>query len=186
MPSAALTPFFAARWSPRAFREDPLTPSEIATLFEAARRAPSCFNDQPWQFVYATRGPARERLLATLGASNRVWAERAPLVGIAFARHAFGATGKPNRWAQFDTGSASMSLMLQAHLLGLEAHFMGGFDADAALAAAGLDTKEWTAMAAFVIGKVGDPAILSEELRKREVVRSPRKPLVEVARELGD
>ena len=106
MPAAALTPFFAARWSPRAFREDPLSPTEIAALFEAARRAPSCFNDQPWQFVYATRGPARERLLATLAASNRVWAERAPLVGVACARHAFGATGKPNRWSQFDTGSA--------------------------------------------------------------------------------
>ena len=49
-----------------------------------------------------------------------------------------------------------MSLMLQAHLLGLEAHFMGGFDAEAATSAAGLDPKEWTAMAAFVVGKLAE------------------------------
>lgn len=183
---AALTPFFAARWSPRAFREEPLTAAQIAALFEAARRAPSCFNDQPWQFVYATGGPARERLLATLAEPNRVWAERAPLIGIACARKSFGHDGKPNRWAEFDTGSAAMSLMLQAHLLGLEAHFMGGFDAEAALAAAGLDPEEWTAMAAFVVGKVGDPATLPEKLRERELTRSPRKPLAEVARALTE
>ena len=185
MPAAALTPFFAARWSPRAFREDPLHPAQIATLFEAARRAPSCFNDQPWHFVHASSGPARERLLATLAEANQVWAKTAPLLGIAFARKHFDATGKPNRWGEFDTGSASMSLMLQAHLLGLEAHFMGGFDAEAALALAGLDAKEWTAMAAFAIGKVGDPATLPEKLRERELTRSPRKPLAEVVRELS-
>ena len=186
MPSASLTPFFAARWSPRAFREDPLTADQVATLFEAARRAPSCFNDQPWQFVYAASTPARARLIPVLAEANRGWAQRAPLLGIAFARKTFGANGQPNRWAEFDTGQAAMSLALQAHLLSLEAHFMGGFDADAACAVCEVDPKEWTAMAAFVVGKVGEASILPEKLREREIVRSPRKPHAELARELKD
>jgi nitroreductase len=186
MPAATLTPLFAARRSPRAFREDPLAKDQIAALFEAARRAPSCFNDQPWHFVHASRGPARERLLATLAEPNRVWAQRAPLVGIVFARKTFGHDGQPNRWGEFDAGAASMSLMLQAHLLGLEAHLMGGFDAAAAAAACGMDPAAWTPMAAFVVGQPGDPASLPDKLREREIQRSPRKPLAEVARELAD
>jgi len=42
----------AQRWSPRAF--DPsyiIAEDEIKSLFEAARWAPSCYGDQPWQFV---------------------------------------------------------------------------------------------------------------------------------------
>jgi len=183
---ATLTPFFAARWSPRAFREDPLPLDQINTLFEAARRAPSCFNDQPWRFVYATRGPARARLLLTLAEANQIWAQRAPLLGIVFARKTFDATGKPNRWSEFDSGAAAMAIALQAHLLGIESHFMGGFDESAAATACAMDPKAWTAMAAFAIGKVGDPATLPEKLRERETGRSPRKPLAEVAHELTD
>lgn len=187
MPTASLTPFFAARWSPRAFREDPLSKGQLQALFEAARRAPSCYNDQPWYFVHSTQGtPGHARLLATLAEGNRAWAHRAPLLGVVFARKAFGATGKPNRWAEFDTGQAAMSLALQAHLLGLEAHFMGGFDVAAAAAVCGLDPAAWTPMAAFAVGAPADPATLPEELRTREIQRSPRKPLDEVARALAD
>lgn len=170
----------ATRWSPRAFREDPLPDATIALLFEAARAAPSCFNDQPWRFVYATAPDARARLLALLDEGNRTWAQRAPLVGVSFARKIFGKTGKPNRWGQHDTGMAAMNLALQAHALGLAAHFMGGFDEKAAYAACGMDPESWTAMAGFVVGAVGDPESLPEPLRAREVVRSPRKAHSEV------
>ncbi len=173
---------FTARWSPRAFRATPLAPAQITALFEAARHAPSCFNDQPWHFVYATTAAARARLLPVLAESNRAWAQHAPLLGIVFARKTFGHDGKANRWGEFDTGQAAMSLALQAHLSGLESHFMGGFDEAAAYAACGMDAAGWRALAAFVVGAVGDPAALPEALRARELQRSPRKALAEAAR----
>jgi len=43
------------RWSPAAFADRPLAAAELASLFEAARWAPSCFNEQPWRFIFATR-----------------------------------------------------------------------------------------------------------------------------------
>jgi len=184
MPQSTPHSLIASRWSPRAFREDPIPPAAVTALFEAARAAPSCFNDQPWTFVYATSPAARARLLALLVEGNRTWAQRAPLVGVSFARKIFGQTGKPNRWGQHDTGMASMNLALQAHALGLAAHFMGGFDETASYAACGMDPEKWTAMAAFVVGAVADAESLPEPLREREKVRSPRKAIEEVAREL--
>ncbi len=69
--------------------------------------------------------------------------------------------------------------------LGLASHILGGFDKAAAYPACGVDPAGWTAMAAFVVGHVGDPATLPEKLRERELLRSPRKPAVEVARAPG-
>ena len=44
-----------ARWSPRAFTGDPIPDETLLTMFEAARWAPSCFNLQPWRFLYAKK-----------------------------------------------------------------------------------------------------------------------------------
>ena len=38
------------RWSPRAFSSNPVEEETIMSLLEAARWAPSCFNEQPWNF----------------------------------------------------------------------------------------------------------------------------------------
>jgi nitroreductase len=46
---------FLDRWSPRAFRSDPIPEATLLTLLEAARWAPSSYNSQSWRFVYARR-----------------------------------------------------------------------------------------------------------------------------------
>ncbi len=177
---------FPGRWSPRAFDSAPLTEADVASIFEAARWAPSCFNEQPWLFVYGaseadgSSTPARDAVAGVIMEGNRVWSDRAPLLGVVFAKRTFASNGKPNRWAGFDSGAASMSLALQAGELGLVCHFMGGFDADAAAAALGVDGETYEAIAAFAIGRQGATADLPEGLQEREAP-SPRKPLSEVA-----
>ena len=111
---------------------------------------------------------------------NRSWADKAPVLCVAFARRNFSQNGNPNAWATHDTGMASMALALQAQALGLVVHFMGGFDADGAPAALGLDPDEYQAISAFAIGHQGPVEALPEELQQREAP-STRKPLAEVA-----
>ena len=61
------------RWSPRAFSGEPVTESQMQSLFEAARWAPSAFNEQPWRFIYAHRENEQdfEKLLNCLGEGNQ-------------------------------------------------------------------------------------------------------------------
>ena len=68
---------FLSRWSPRAFESDLLSKDQVASLFEAARWAPSCYNEQPWMFVYATRDNKadHDRVASLLVDANRAWAE---------------------------------------------------------------------------------------------------------------
>src|SRR5262245_3218098 len=113
-PEHEVDAIFLDRWSPRAFQQRPLTDDQIATLFEAARWAPSCFNDQPWLFIYARTEKDRARFSAILVEKNQQWASRAPLLIFACARKQFAHNQKENRFGQFDTGAAWCSLALQA------------------------------------------------------------------------
>lgn len=168
-PQADVDPRFLDRWSPRAFRSDPLTSWQIASLFEAMRWAPSCFNEQPWRVVWAARGDAEHpALVDLLVEANRVWASHAPLLLFLFNSRTFKHNGKPNRTAAFDTGSAWMSLALEARHLGLHAHAMAGYDVARSYSVLGVPEADYESCAAVAVGLMGDPADLPEKLRERE------------------
>jgi len=179
---APVDELFIERWSPRAFRDEPLSETEVAGLFEAARWAPSCYNDQPWLFLYARAPEDRARFLQILTEGNRVWASRAPLLAFVLARRAFRHNGRVNRHALFDAGAAWMSLALQARRLGLYAHGMAGFSPEKVYADLGVPEAEYDAIAAVAVGRLGDPGTLPENLAAMEHPNQ-RKPPVEVARE---
>lgn len=181
---AAADPIFAARWSRRAFAPRAVPDEALAACFEAARWSASCFNDQPWHFRYATQEGGRHADAASvLMEGNRVWAAAAPVLGVVFARRALTKTGAENAWARFDSGAASAQFALQASLLGLSVHFMGGFEAERAYEVFGLDPEEWDAIAGFALGYPGEVKDLPEGFAEREQP-SGRKPLSEVAQEV--
>jgi len=105
---------FLDRWSPRALSPEPISEHHLAALFEAARWAPSCYNEQPWLFLYATSMEDRQRFASALVEKNRAWASRAPLLVFLATRRHFASNGKPNRHAGFDAGAAWMALAIQA------------------------------------------------------------------------
>ena len=85
-----------------------------------------------------------------------------------------------NRTAPYDAGAAAMSLVLQAHALGLAAHQMGGFDINAFREAFSLpDDVEVIAM--ISLGHHGDPALLDGVLRERENAPRARVAIGEIA-----
>ena len=176
--AALMNPVFADRWSPRAFSTEPVTDDELAAVFEAARWAPSWMNNQPWYFVYDTDGPDRDALLGLIIERNRDWAQRAPVVGLVIARTAL--EGEMARTRDFDTGAAMMALTIQATMLGLAVHAMGGIDVAAAHDLIGLDPAVGSVLCGFVLGRRGDPDVLHEKLQVREHP-SPRKPATEFA-----
>jgi len=179
-PEAEVDSMFLDRWSPRAFVDEPIPEHQIRSLFEAARWAPSCYNEQPWLFVYAVSRDDRERFATALVEKNRLWASRAPLLIFVLARRNFAATGKPNRHSAFDAGAAWMAFALQARKLGLFAHGMAGFDQEKAYDILGVPREEFEVMAAVAVGRRGDGSHLPEDLAAKEAPNT-RKPLAEVA-----
>ncbi len=164
------------RWSPRAFAERAIEPEKLARLFEAVRWSASCYNDQPWSFIVATRDETVEfaRLLSCLIEGNQAWATRAGVLMVSVARLNFAHSGQPNRHAIHDVGLATAQLMLQATAMGLFAHAMAGFHPDKVRELYGVP-EGYEPVAAIAAGYPGDPAVLSESQRQREVAPRTRK-----------
>jgi nitroreductase len=176
-PKSEVDSMFTDRWSPRAFLSDPLPEQQIKSLFEAARWAPSCFNEQPWLFIYATDPEKRDQLVSALVPKNQRWAAKCPLLMFALARKNFGQGERENRHAPFDTGAAWFSLALQARRLGLYAHAMAGFNQDKAYEVLGVSKDEYHVMAAIAVGRKSESIDeLPEDLRAMESPNTRKAP----------
>jgi nitroreductase len=183
-PDYPINELMRRRWSPRVFEEGrPVEREKILTLLEAARWAPSCFNDQPRNFLVfdGSDQGALENARECLAPGN-AWARKAPMLMISVARETFEHDGKPNRWGQHDTGLATENLLLQAVEVGLAAHPMAGFDADRTRVEFGIP-EGFTPMAMIAIGHPyrGGLEELDEKLRGKELASRERKPIGEIA-----
>ena len=171
-------PLISQRWSPRSFDNKPVETEKLAQLFEASRWTSSCFNDQPWTFIIATKDDTvnYQKLLDCLVPANVVWAQVAPVLGLIIAQKNFKHNGKPNAWGEYDAGQAAATLVLQATALDLVAHQMGGFDAAKAIATFNIPETA-KPIAAIAIGYTGETNNLPPELQEREIAPRSRYPL---------
>lgn len=170
---------FRLRWSPRSMSGQALTIAEVQSLCEAGRWAPSCFNSQPWRFVYALPDtPQWQTLMGLLMDVNKLWAAKAGALVALVARTHFEANDAPAATHSFDTGSAWMSMALQAQHMGLAAHAMWGFHHDQATEALKLP-EYFSTQALIAFGHPAPAEALPDPLREREVPSS-RKALSEL------
>lgn len=170
---------FIERWSPRAMSGEPITDTELMTLFEAARWAPSSYNNQPWRFIYAKRDtPEWDTLFNLMVPFNQSWAKDASVLVVIVSSNILGFNGKSSITHSFDTGAAALNLALQGYLNGFVVHGMEGFDYDKAKEVLNVPDG-YTVEAMFAIGKPGNKKDLPDELQEREEP-SDRKPLDEI------
>ncbi len=170
----------AARWSPYAFADRPVSQADLRSLFEAARWAPSSYNEQPWSYIVAGKENPQEfsRLLSCLVEGNQAWAKAAPVLAVGCTSLKFTRNGQANAAAVHDLGLASGNLVLEATNRGLVVHQMIGILPDRAreLYQVPQGVQPLTGLA---IGYEGDINQLPENIRARDMARRPRKPLAE-------
>jgi nitroreductase len=171
-------PLIAARWSPYAFADRPVSADDLRSLFEAARWAPSSYNEQPWSYLVATKDDPEEfgRLLSCLVEGNQAWARAAPVLALGCTSLKFTRNGQPNAAAVHDLGLSSAFLVLEATARGLAVHQMIGILPDRARVLYQIP-EGVQPLTGLAIGYAGDPAALPENLRQRDLARRPRKPL---------
>lgn len=140
------------------------------SVFEAARWAPSSNNSQPWRFIYGLRGtPEFARFLGPINPRNQIWAQNASALIYLIARtHNVGEDGAtPLPVHAFDCGAAWAHLALQAHVMGLSTHAIGGFNAETAAHDLNIPVYHQVQIA-IAIGVRGDKSSLPEDFQTRE------------------
>jgi nitroreductase len=153
----------------------PVSADELAVLLEAGRLAPSAFGLEPWRFIPVTDAAARARLAQACHGQPAATTAAALVVIVALvaaldpdsayvrarldaeargqdsapihaAYRAFHATTPIAAWAQGQCNFAAAHLLLQAAHMGLGSCPIGGFDAGALAAAAGIPAGEVPAL----------------------------------------
>ncbi len=125
----AIIELLGARHATRSISSEPLDEATIDGLIEALRLPPSCFNNQPWRFLFLEGEEARSKAAKVLSDGNRAWASRAPLLVIGYSRKEDDCVLPDGRiYYQFDLGMSVMSLILAATEQNLVARPMAGFD----------------------------------------------------------
>jgi len=176
---APIHDLLATRWSSRAFSDEPVSPDAVLSLMEAARWSPSSNNEQPWRFILATRddADAHAKLVQGINAGNQRWATKAWILMIGIARDHFDVDGQPaNRFAQYDTGQAVQSIIVQATALGLNVRQMGGILPDRIRELYAVPDG-YTIMAGIAIGYPGDSDSLASPMNEREHLPRTRRAL---------
>ena len=170
----------AERWSPYGFEDLPVSEADLRSLFEAARWAASSYNEQPWDYLVATKEDSQEfgRLLSCLVEANQAWAKAAPVLVLGIVSLRVAKNNKDNRAAVHDLGLAAGNLVVEATARSLSVHQMIGILPDKARAIYQIPEhfEAWTALA---IGYKADPAKLPDALKERDLAPRQRKPLSE-------
>jgi nitroreductase len=159
-----------------------ITKELVEDLAAAASLAPSCFNKQPWRFVFVYSPEALQKLKAAFSPGND-WCHDASLVIAVFSKKELDCVMKDGReYYLFDTGLATAFMLLRTTELGLVAHPIAGYDPNKVKEALGIP-DDMTVVTLINVGRHADQisSRLNPDQAKGEPNRPPRLPLIEFA-----
>ena len=165
-----------ARRAYRSLEHIAITPTVLQDLAESAQLAPSCFNNQPWRYIFVFDSVMLQRMHAALSSGNE-WAKKASLLVAVVSKKEYDCIIKDREYYQFDVGLATGFLILRATELGLVAHPIAGYSPPKVRGILAIP-DDMDVITLVIIGKQSetlDP-ILSEKQKEWERTRPPRLP----------
>ncbi|MFN8576632.1 MAG: nitroreductase family protein [Candidatus Sericytochromatia bacterium] len=165
------------RWSPRAFSDKKIENDTLVRIFEAARWSPSCANGQPWRFIVGVKdeNTTYSKITNHLDEGNKIWTKFAPVLVLLIAKKTYD-NGKENAWNEYDLGQAASYITFQAMSENIYAHQMAGFNQEAITKEFNIP-NDYIAKTVMALGYIGEPDILNEKLKERELLKRERKNL---------
>ena len=160
----------------------PIDEALVRDLAGCASLAPSCFNKQPWRFVFVFGKEALAKIKEAFSPGN-AWCKDDSMVVAVFSKKELDCIIKDGReYWQFDAGMATAFLILRATELGLVAHPIAGYDPEKAKQILGIPEE----MMLITLVNVGKHAkdlkpSMSEDQKKGEANRPPRLPFEQFA-----
>jgi nitroreductase len=164
--SISILPELKKRLSPLLFDERDIENEKIPALVEAARWAPSCSNNQSWNYVFVhKKASTRPAVEAALTRGN-AWAKRAPYLVAVAADPDQDCKDNGLPYYAYNAGLSVMCLVLEAEHLGLRVHQMAGWDEGKVKEALGCPSRS-RVVVLFALGYEADAKSLWDTLDER-------------------
>lgn len=169
-----------ARRAYRALEPVEITRETIDQLAGAAQLSASCFNNQPWRYVFVHEPTILQNMHSALSQGNE-WARKASMIIAVFSEKEADCVIRDREYYLFDTGMATGQMILRATELGLVAHPIAGFSPRKVREI--LDIPETMMIIALIIvgKKTNDLMGLAQHQLEAEGIRPERKPVDEFA-----
>lgn len=150
----------------------PITQGLIEDLAKSAQLAPSCFNNQPWRFVFVYDKKVLEQMKTALSQGNE-WAYDASMMIAVFSKKEFDCIIRDREYYLFGCGMAVGFLMLRATELGLVAHPIAGYSPKKVREILNIP-EEMNVITLIIIGKHSD--IIKPVLTEKQVRDEKQRP----------
>ncbi len=146
----------------------------IRDVARYASLAPSCYNNQPWRFVFVYEKDKLEKLFDALSKGNS-WAKLSSMIIAVFSKKEFDCVVGSKEYYLFDTGMATAFLILRLTDLGFVAHPIAGYDEDKVKKILNIP-ENMTVITLIIVGEKSDELnpILSEKQKEWEEKRPDR------------
>lgn len=170
-----------ARRAYRSLEPVEITPEIVDDLASHVQIMASCFNNQPWRYVFVYEKEKLEEMFTALSRGN-AWAKQSSMIIAAFSKEEDDCVIRSRIYHQFDLGMGTAVLILRATELGLVAHPIAGYKPD--MVREILDIPdEYTVLTLVIVGRKMEEIhpSLSEDQVKNELKRPERKPITEFA-----
>ena len=161
----------------RSLEQVKITKELIKDLARSTQLAPSCFNNQPWRFVFVHEPETLINMFSALSPGNE-WAQSASMIIAVFSKREDDCIIRDREYYQFDSGMGVGFLILRATELGLVAHPIAGFSPKKTREILGIP-EEYQVITLIIVGKHSKQInpVLSEIQVEAERTRPERIPL---------
>jgi nitroreductase len=149
----------------------------IKDLAESARLAASCFNNQPWRYVFIYESEMLKRIHDALSPGNK-WARKGSMIIVVLGKKEDDCVIRDREYYQFDIGMATANLILRATELGLVAHPIAGYSPKKTREILGIP-DDVNVITLIIVGKHSDriDPVLSDKQVEAEKKRPERIPV---------
>lgn len=103
-----------------------ITQDLINDLAECAQITASCFNNQPWQYIFVYEKEMLKKMHSVLSSGNK-WAKKASMIITVLGKKEDDCVIYDRIYYRFDIGMATEAMILRATELGLVAHPIAGY-----------------------------------------------------------
>ena len=158
----------------RSFEPVEITKDLIYDLSECAQLTASCFNNQPWRYVFVYEKDILKQMHQALSQGNE-WAQKTSMIIVVLGRKQDDCVIRDRTYYQFDIGMATCAMILRATELGLVAHPIAGYSPKKTREILSIP-EDYDVIALVIVGKHSktiDP-ILSEKQIEAEKNRPER------------
>ena len=156
----------------RSLKPVEITEEIINFLAESAQLSASCFNNQPWQYVFVYKKEMLEKMHEALSSGNE-WAKKASMIIAVLGKKENDCVIHDRIYYRFDIGMSTAHMTLRATELGLVAHPIAGYSPRKTREILDIP-DELDVIALLIIGKRSEE--INPELSEKQIEAEKRRP----------